>query len=78
MVGQTVEKADIADLEAAVTGLNATDVRQLHTHLLTASRHHLIAFQNWPARRPNRSASDRPDQRPAALLHTRAGILSVG
>ena len=30
MVGQTVEKADIADLEAAVTGLTA-DVRQLHT-----------------------------------------------
>ncbi len=45
-VGQTVEKADIADLEAALTGLTAADVRQLYTHLLTASQQHLIAFQN--------------------------------
>jgi hypothetical protein len=49
-VGQTVERADIADLEAALTGLTAADVHQLYTHLLTASQHHLFAFQNWSAR----------------------------
>ena len=49
-VGQTVERADIADLEAALAGLTAADVHQLYTHLLTASQHHLFAFQNWSAR----------------------------
>ena len=49
-VGQTVERTDIADLKAALTGLTAADVQQLYTHLLTASQHHLFAFQNWPAR----------------------------
>ena len=49
-VGQTVERTDIADLEAALTGLTAADVHQLYTHLLTASQHHLFAFQNWSAR----------------------------
>ncbi|HEU4426836.1 MAG TPA: DUF2202 domain-containing protein [Pilimelia sp.] len=49
-VGQTVEKADIADLRAALTGLTASDVQQVYTHLLTASQHHLTAFQNWSAR----------------------------
>lgn len=48
--GQTVEKADIADLQAALNGLTAPDVQQVYTHLLTASQHHLTAFQNWSAR----------------------------
>jgi hypothetical protein len=49
-VGQTVEKADIADLQAALNGLTAPDVQQVYTHLLTASQHHLTAFQNWSTR----------------------------
>jgi hypothetical protein len=49
-VGQSVEKADIADLQAALGGLTAPDVRQVYTHLLVASEHHLTAFQNWPTR----------------------------
>jgi hypothetical protein len=45
-VGQAVEKADIADLQAALGGLTAPDVQQVYTHLLIASQHHLTAFQN--------------------------------
>jgi SAM-dependent methyltransferase len=45
--GQTVEKADITDLQAALSGLTAPDVRQVYTQLLTATQHHLTAFQNW-------------------------------
>ena len=44
-VGQTVEKTDIDDLRAAQDGLTAADVRQVYEHLLTASQHHLTAFQ---------------------------------
>lgn len=49
-VGQTVERTDIADLSAALDGLTAPDVRQVYTHLLAASEHHLTAFQNWSSR----------------------------
>jgi hypothetical protein len=49
-VGQIVEKVDIADLQAALSGLTAPDVRQVYTHLLTASQHHSTAFQNWSTR----------------------------
>src|SRR6266545_4238817 len=49
-VGETVEQTDIADLQAALNGLTAPDVRQVYTTLLTASRHHLTALQNWSAR----------------------------
>jgi hypothetical protein len=42
--GVTVEKADIADLAAAQSGLTAPDVLTLYTHLSTASQHHLTAF----------------------------------
>jgi hypothetical protein len=42
--GVTVEKADIADLAAAKSGLTAPDVLNLYTHLSTASQHHLTAF----------------------------------
>jgi hypothetical protein len=46
-VGQQVERTDIADLQAALNGLTAADVKQVYTHLLNASQHHLIAFQRW-------------------------------
>jgi hypothetical protein len=49
-VGVTVERTDIADLTAALNGLNAPDVTQVYTHLRMASRHHLAAFQNWSTR----------------------------
>ncbi|HVQ91808.1 MAG TPA: DUF2202 domain-containing protein [Mycobacteriales bacterium] len=49
-VGQTVERTDITDLQTALTGLTAPDVKQVYNHLLTASRHHLTAFQSWSAR----------------------------
>lgn len=42
--GVTVEKADIADLAAATSGLTAPDVLTLYTHLSTASQHHLTAL----------------------------------
>jgi hypothetical protein len=45
-----VEKADITDLQAALSGLTAPDVRQVYTQLLTATQHHLTAFQNWSTR----------------------------
>lgn len=43
-VGVTIEKADIADLTDALSGLTAPDVTQVYTHLRTASEHHLAAF----------------------------------
>jgi hypothetical protein len=49
-VGQRVEKADIAELRAALNGLTAADVQQVYTRLLTASQHHLIAFESWSTR----------------------------
>ncbi len=49
-VGQRVEKADIAELRSALSGLTAADVQQVYTRLLTASQHHLIAFEYWSTR----------------------------
>ncbi|WP_127508045.1 ferritin-like domain-containing protein [Actinoplanes solisilvae] len=49
-VGQEVERADIADLREALTGLTAADVTQVYQRLLTASRRHLTAFTAWAAR----------------------------
>jgi hypothetical protein len=46
-VGVTVERDDIAALQQARSGLTTPDVRQLYSHLLTASRRHLTAFQAW-------------------------------
>jgi hypothetical protein len=43
-VGVTVEKADIAGLKAALSGVTAPDVTQVLTHLCIASEHHLAAF----------------------------------
>ena len=42
--GIAVEKADIADLKAAMTGLTAPDVQQVYTNLLRGSERHLVAF----------------------------------
>ena len=43
--GVAVEKADIADLATAQSGLTtAPDVLAVYTHLSTASQHHLTAF----------------------------------
>ncbi|MGE5827114.1 MAG: DUF2202 domain-containing protein, partial [Micromonosporaceae bacterium] len=44
-VGEKVERTDIDHLKAAQNGLSAADVRQVYEHLLTASEHHLTAFQ---------------------------------
>ena len=49
-VGQDVEQADIDALRAAMDGLNAPDVQRTYTHLLTASQHHLAAFEAWATR----------------------------
>jgi len=43
-VGQQVERADIEDLQQALTGLSAADVAHVYRHLLAASQHHLTAF----------------------------------
>ncbi|ACV78925.1 hypothetical protein Namu_2571 [Nakamurella multipartita DSM 44233] len=43
-VGVALEQADIADLEKLLARNTDTDVQQVFTHLLTASRHHLAAF----------------------------------
>ena len=42
--GVAVEKADIADLTSALSGLTAPDVSQVYTNLRNASQHHLAAF----------------------------------
>lgn len=42
--GIAVEKADIADLTAALTTVTAPDVVQVYTNLRTASQRHLAAF----------------------------------
>ncbi|HEY3478278.1 MAG TPA: DUF2202 domain-containing protein [Amycolatopsis sp.] len=49
-VGRTVETTDIADLRKALDGATAPDVQRIYQHLLTASQHHLTAFENWLAR----------------------------
>ncbi|MBL8929416.1 MAG: DUF2202 domain-containing protein [Kineosporiaceae bacterium] len=43
-VGRTVETMDIADLNRALSGLNAPDVQQVYSSLLAGSRNHLRAF----------------------------------
>lgn len=42
--GVTVEKADIADLREALSGLTAPDVTAVYTNLLRGSQQHLAAF----------------------------------
>lgn len=43
-VGAAVERMDIADLQSAITGLDAPDVEQVYSHLLRGSQMHLQAF----------------------------------
>jgi hypothetical protein len=43
-VGVALEQADIADLQDMIARTTQPDVRQVLTHLLTASQHHLAAF----------------------------------
>lgn len=44
-VGVEVEQWDIAGLQKDVAATSQTDVKQLYTHLLTSSEHHLSAYQ---------------------------------
>ncbi|MFJ8962627.1 DUF2202 domain-containing protein [Lentzea sp. NPDC102401] len=43
-VGRTVETADISLLRKSLDGLTAPDAQRVYGHLLTASQHHLAAF----------------------------------
>lgn len=43
-VGRTVERKDIADLEAAAKTISAADVSAVYSNLLRASQQHLVAF----------------------------------
>lgn len=43
-VGRTVERADIADLEAALADGQPADIARVFENLLAASKHHLAAF----------------------------------
>ena len=45
-VGRTVETTDIAHLRAAAEGLTAPDVQRVYQQLLSASQHHLAAFEH--------------------------------
>ena len=47
--GVTVEKADIADLREALSGLTAPDVTRVYTRLLAGSTQHLAAFKAFTA-----------------------------
>ncbi|MFD1661080.1 DUF2202 domain-containing protein [Streptomyces caeni] len=47
--GRTVETEDIAALDKALSGLTASDVRQLYGNLRAASEKHLAAFDRWIA-----------------------------
>jgi hypothetical protein len=49
-VGQQVERTDIADLQRALSGLDAADVTRVYRHLLAASQQHLTAFTTWATR----------------------------
>lgn len=49
-VGQQVERADIEDLQQALTGLSVADVAHVYRHLLAASQQHLTAFTTWATR----------------------------
>lgn len=46
LVGQEVERTDIADLRAALAGLTAPDVTHVYAMLLNASERHLSSFQS--------------------------------
>jgi hypothetical protein len=48
--GRTVETADISLLRQSLDGLTAPDVQRVYGHLVTASQHHLTAFERWLSR----------------------------
>ena len=45
-VGVQIEQLDIADLEAAIAETDQADIDAVYGNLLTASGHHLTAFEN--------------------------------
>lgn len=45
-VGVQIEELDIADLKAAIAETDQADIDTVYGHLLTASGHHLTAFEN--------------------------------
>lgn len=45
--GRTVETADISLLRESLEDLTAPDVQRVYGNLLTASQHHLTAFDRW-------------------------------
>lgn len=49
-VGRTVETTDISLLRESLNGLTAPDVQRVYSNLLTASQHHLAAFDRWSSR----------------------------
>ena len=49
-IARTVEQTDIDDLTRALAGLSAPDAQQVYTHLVTASRQHLVVFDAWSKR----------------------------
>ncbi|WP_347354658.1 DUF2202 domain-containing protein [Intrasporangium sp.] len=51
-VGVELEKWDIANLQKQVDATKQNDVKQLYSHLLEASRHHLSAYQAALAGQP--------------------------
>ena len=64
-VGVAVEKADIADLTSSINTVTDADVNQVLTHLLTASQHHLTAYQeaaNGNTVRPGQGMQQRMKQ----------------
>jgi len=48
--GRTVETTDISLLRQSLDGLTAPDAQRVYGHLLTASQHHLTAFELWLSR----------------------------
>lgn len=49
-VGKTVETTDISLLRESLNSLTAPDVQRVYGNLLTASQHHLAAFERWSNR----------------------------
>lgn len=51
-VGVELEKWDIAGLQKDIAATSQNDVKQLYTHLLEASQHHLAAYQSADSGQP--------------------------
>jgi hypothetical protein len=59
-VGATVERRDIADLEASLADLDQADIRRVLTRLVAASQRHLAAFERAAARPPSTGVGQGP------------------